>query len=58
MIIQLVKVLIQHKNILFAKGNIMIEYLSLSVNDYEKNKAFYQKVLKPLGYELLMENEG
>jgi len=33
----------------------MIDHITISVRDYEKSKAFYTKVLAPLGYELVME---
>jgi len=33
----------------------MIDHVSLPVRDYAKSKAFYQRALAPLGYELLME---
>ena len=33
----------------------MIEHVSVPVSDYEKSKAFYQKLLAPVGYELLRE---
>ena len=33
----------------------MIDHIGLKVRDYPKLKAFYQKVLAPLGYELIME---
>jgi catechol 2,3-dioxygenase-like lactoylglutathione lyase family enzyme len=36
----------------------MIDHIGLRVSDLEKSKAFYQKALQPLGYELLMEFEG
>jgi catechol 2,3-dioxygenase-like lactoylglutathione lyase family enzyme len=36
----------------------MIDHMTLRVRDYEKSKAFFQAVLKPLGYELTVEWEG
>ncbi|OGT30781.1 MAG: glyoxalase [Gammaproteobacteria bacterium RIFCSPHIGHO2_12_FULL_35_23] len=33
----------------------MLDHLAISVDDYEKSKAFYSKVLAPLGYTLVME---
>jgi len=33
----------------------MIDHIVVSVRDYEKSKAFYTKVLAPLGYGLVME---
>lgn len=36
----------------------MIDHVTLEVMDYGKSKAFYQKVLEPLGYVLLAEFEG
>jgi len=33
----------------------MIDHTSVAVSDYEKSKAFYQKALAPLGYELGMD---
>lgn len=36
----------------------MLDHITISVRDYEKSKAFYTQVLKPLGYTLLLEVEG
>lgn len=36
----------------------MIDHIGINVSDYERSKAFYQTVLEPLGYTLLMEIEG
>jgi catechol 2,3-dioxygenase-like lactoylglutathione lyase family enzyme len=33
----------------------MIDHFTLKVADYARSKAFYQRALKPLGYELAME---
>ncbi len=33
----------------------MIDHIALSVRSYEASKAFYTRVLAPLGYELVME---
>ena len=33
----------------------MLDHVGISVSDYERSKAFYSKVLKPLGIELLFE---
>ncbi len=33
----------------------MIDHIVITVKDYEKSKAFYLKVLEPLGYGLVME---
>lgn len=33
----------------------MIDHIGLAVRDYERSKAFYTKVLAPLGYTLIME---
>ena len=33
----------------------MIDHITLPVSDMEKSKQFYQNVLAPLGYELLMD---
>jgi catechol 2,3-dioxygenase-like lactoylglutathione lyase family enzyme len=35
----------------------MFDHITLSVSDYKKSKEFYSKILKPLGYELVMEFE-
>jgi catechol 2,3-dioxygenase-like lactoylglutathione lyase family enzyme len=32
-----------------------IDHVTLNVRDYERSKQFYEQALKPLGYELLME---
>ena len=32
-----------------------LDHVVLSVSDYEKAKAFYLKVLAPIGYQLVME---
>lgn len=36
----------------------MIEHIGFSVSDYEKAKAFYEKLLGALGYVLVMEATG
>lgn len=36
----------------------MLDHIGITVNDYEKSKAFYQKALASLGYELLIEVQG
>jgi catechol 2,3-dioxygenase-like lactoylglutathione lyase family enzyme len=33
----------------------MIDHITFSVRNYEASKAFYAKVLRTIGYELLME---
>lgn len=33
----------------------MIDHLGFPVSDYQRSKAFYEKVLEPLGYVLVME---
>jgi catechol 2,3-dioxygenase-like lactoylglutathione lyase family enzyme len=33
----------------------MLDHIGVSVSDYEKSKAFYEKALAPLGYSFLME---
>ena len=33
----------------------MLDHVGIPVSDYERSKAFYSKVLKPLGYELVFE---
>jgi catechol 2,3-dioxygenase-like lactoylglutathione lyase family enzyme len=33
----------------------MIDHMGIQVLDYEKSKAFYTKVLGPLGYSVVME---
>jgi catechol 2,3-dioxygenase-like lactoylglutathione lyase family enzyme len=37
---------------------MMIDHLTLTVRDIEKSRAFYEKALAPLGYELCMSYEG
>jgi catechol 2,3-dioxygenase-like lactoylglutathione lyase family enzyme len=36
----------------------MIDHASLPVRDFQKSKAFYAAVLKPLGYKILTEGDG
>ena len=33
----------------------MIDHTGVSVSDFQKSKAFYQKALAPIGYALIME---
>jgi catechol 2,3-dioxygenase-like lactoylglutathione lyase family enzyme len=33
----------------------MLDHVGIPVSDYERSKGFYMKVLKPLGYELIIE---
>ena len=33
----------------------MLDHVGIPVSDYEHAKAFYSKILKPLGYELVLE---
>jgi catechol 2,3-dioxygenase-like lactoylglutathione lyase family enzyme len=33
----------------------MLDHVGIPVSDYEKSKVFYSKILKPLGYGLIME---
>ncbi len=33
----------------------MLDHVGIPVSDFEKSKAFYMKVLKPLGYGLIIE---
>jgi catechol 2,3-dioxygenase-like lactoylglutathione lyase family enzyme len=33
----------------------MLDHIGFAVRDYDRSKAFYLKVLKPLGYSLIME---
>jgi catechol 2,3-dioxygenase-like lactoylglutathione lyase family enzyme len=35
----------------------MLDHIALTVSDYERSKIFYQSVLAPLGYELMMEHD-
>ena len=36
----------------------MIDHIGIEVSDYQKAKQFYEKILAPLGYKLVMEVEG
>ena len=36
----------------------MIDHVGFAVSDYERGKAFYTRVLAPLGYVLIMEVAG
>jgi catechol 2,3-dioxygenase-like lactoylglutathione lyase family enzyme len=33
----------------------MLDHVGISVSDYTRAKAFYMRVLKPLGYDLIIE---
>jgi catechol 2,3-dioxygenase-like lactoylglutathione lyase family enzyme len=35
----------------------MLDHIALNVSDHERSRRFYQNVLAPLGYELMMEHE-
>jgi catechol 2,3-dioxygenase-like lactoylglutathione lyase family enzyme len=37
---------------------MMLDHVGIEISHYEKSKAFYQKILAPLGYILIMEVEG
>jgi len=36
----------------------MIDHFTLTVRDYDRSKAFYARILEPLGYRLLMSFDG
>jgi catechol 2,3-dioxygenase-like lactoylglutathione lyase family enzyme len=36
----------------------MIDHFTLTVQDYDRSKAFYSRVLEPLGYRVLMSFDG
>jgi catechol 2,3-dioxygenase-like lactoylglutathione lyase family enzyme len=36
----------------------MIDHIGITVRDYEKSKAFYEKALAPLGYRFLFQVPG
>jgi catechol 2,3-dioxygenase-like lactoylglutathione lyase family enzyme len=36
----------------------VIDHIGIRVSDYERSKAFYQKALAPLGYQLFMEGSS
>jgi catechol 2,3-dioxygenase-like lactoylglutathione lyase family enzyme len=36
----------------------MIDHFTLTVRDYDRSKAFYSRILEPLGYRLLMSFDG
>jgi catechol 2,3-dioxygenase-like lactoylglutathione lyase family enzyme len=36
----------------------VIDHVGLGVSDLEESKAFYEQALRPLGYRLLMEQDG
>lgn len=36
----------------------MLDHIGISVQNYEKSKAFYKAALAPLAYELIMEVQG
>ena len=35
--------------------SVMLDHVGIPVSDYERSKAFYSKILKPLGYSLVFE---
>jgi catechol 2,3-dioxygenase-like lactoylglutathione lyase family enzyme len=35
----------------------MLDHIALTVSDHERSRRFYQNVLAPLGYELMMEHD-
>jgi catechol 2,3-dioxygenase-like lactoylglutathione lyase family enzyme len=37
---------------------MMLDHVGVTVADYERSKAFYEKALAPLGFTLLMEFSG
>lgn len=37
---------------------MMIDHIGIEVSDYEKSKKFYEQILAPLGYILIMEVQG
>ena len=36
----------------------MIDHVGLGVSDLDASKAFYERALRPLGYQLLMQRDG
>ncbi|MBX9704894.1 MAG: VOC family protein [Gammaproteobacteria bacterium] len=36
----------------------MLDHIGIEVSDYHRSKEFYETVLAPLGYELLLEVQG
>lgn len=38
-----------------ARRTVMLDHVGIPVSDYEKSKAFYLSILKPLGYDLVLE---
>jgi catechol 2,3-dioxygenase-like lactoylglutathione lyase family enzyme len=36
----------------------MLDHVGIPVSDYQKSKAFYMQVLRPLGYDLVLEVES
>jgi len=36
----------------------MIDHIGITVSDFDKSVAFYEKALAPLGYKLLMKFDG
>lgn len=37
---------------------MIIDHIGIAISDYERSKAFYSKVLAPLGIELVAEVQG
>ena len=37
---------------------MVIDHITIPVNDYEVSKAFYISLLEPLGFELIMDIDG
>jgi catechol 2,3-dioxygenase-like lactoylglutathione lyase family enzyme len=36
----------------------MIDHVGLGVSDLERSRAFYERALEPLGYQVLIERDG
>ena len=47
--------MVLNRALLVDSSSFMIAHTSLPVNDYQKSKSFYTKVLKTLGYKQNME---
>jgi catechol 2,3-dioxygenase-like lactoylglutathione lyase family enzyme len=46
------------KTLNHAKGESVLAHVEFAVRDYDRSKAFYERVLDPLGFSLIKEPMG